>query len=165
MQLTKKTSLQKVESDVKETLDWKLTQLQEKNLPVEQGLADYIYLGMQGIDTDIEQLNNYITTIKDKVNELKANKEDTSHKIAVWLQDTGLDKINGISVSSITINKGKDSVTTTTTVKEFKTDLPQEQINDLISENNLGDWVDVEKETKSKPTIDKIKVNKLRKVK
>ena len=172
MQLVKKTSLQQVGTDIKETLDWKLKQLQDKNLPIEESLADYIFLGMNGIDSDMEQLDNYMKVLKEKQAELKANKQATSEKVAEWLLDTGLDKINGISVSSITINKAKESVTTT---KEkdvwYWSDEEEELENEVDYAGMLSKlWElglvvkrNLMEKTVSKATNNTIKVNKRRK--
>lgn len=171
MQLAKKTSLQQVGTDIKETLDWKLKQLKDKNLPIEEGLADYIYLGMNGIDSDIEQLDNYMKVLKDKQAELKANKQATSEKVADWLLDAGLDKINGISVSSITINKATESKESSKERITFKI-LGSDKIynnsdmsflvEDLIEEGTLIRLVGFDKVV-SKATNNTIKINKKRK--
>jgi dihydroneopterin aldolase len=163
MTLTKKTSLQTIGTDIKETMEWKLKQLESKNLPVEQGLADYIYLGMSGIDNEIEQLLNYQITIDDKINELKANKQATSEKLAEWIELQGLDKLNGISVSSITINKGKESVTTVKKIEELKLNKSLEDCHKFLIENGLAELVEKEKESVSKATNTTIKINKKRK--
>lgn len=103
MNLIKKTSLQNVEANVKETLDWKLIQIKEKNLPVESSLADYIAFGMEGIENDIEQLSNYKTLIETQIKQAKENQSKVKIECAEWLANQGLDKLNGLNVSSITI--------------------------------------------------------------
>ena len=161
MELIKKTSLQKIGADISETLNWKLQELQSNNLPVEEGIADYIFLGMSNIDKEIEQLTNYQNQIKDKIKELKDNKELTSENIATWLQEEqGVDKIKGISVSSITINKGKDSKSKTVIKKEFVTHLTNEQIQALLIEQGLGHYKEVQSTETTKSTNDKIRINK-----
>ena len=108
MELVRKTSLQNTDKEVKETLDWKLDQLKVKNLPIESGLADYIAFGMQGIESDIEQLTNYKALIEAQIKQAKENQGKVKIECAYWLQGQGLDKLNGLNVSSITITKASE---------------------------------------------------------
>jgi len=109
MDLIKKTSLQSVDQETKDTLNWKLEQLKAKDLPIESGLADYIAFGMEGIENDIAQLTNYKALIESQIKQAKANQAKVKIECAEWLEGQGLDKLNGLNVSSITITKAKDA--------------------------------------------------------
>ena len=96
MIIEKGTSLEIVENDTKQTLDWKLKQLQDKNLPIESGLADYIEFGMSNIKSKIEQLTNYKDSIIEEINNLKKFELSTSENIADWITKQGIEKLKGI---------------------------------------------------------------------
>lgn len=163
MLIEKGTSLEIIDNDAKQTLDWKLKQLQDKNLPIESGLADYIEFGMSNIKSKIEQLTNYKDAIIEEISKLKKFETDTSEKIAEWLSSQGIDKLKGINCSSITINKGSPSVSEKVKKMEFQTDLSELEIANYLVKAGLGKYVEVET-TKIKPeTKDKIKINSKRK--
>ena len=82
MLIEKGTSLEIIDNDAKQTLEWKLKQLQDKNLPIESGLADYIEFGMSNIKSKIEQLTNYKDAIIEEISKLKKFELTTSVSIA-----------------------------------------------------------------------------------
>lgn len=164
MNLVKKTSLQNVEANVKETLDWKLIQIKEKNLPVESSLADYIAFGMEGIENDIEQLSNYKTLIETQIKQAKENQSKVKIECAEWLANQGLDKLNGLNVSSITITKAVEEKNEKVVVKGFKDIFDSEEdLQKYLIEQGVGSFCisEVPKLTPAKPA--QIKVNKKRK--
>ena len=162
MIIEKGTSLEIVENDTKQTLDWKLKQLQDKNLPIESGLADYIEFGMSNIKSKIEQLTNYKDSIIEEINNLKKFELSTSENIADWITKQGIEKLKGIQCSSITINKGSEAKEESIKKVEFKTDLTQKEIEELLVSNKKGEYVEV-KITKITPSRkDKIKINSKR---
>jgi len=110
MLIKKETSLEIQSQDTKETLNWKLEQLTNNNLPVEQGMADYIYFGVSNIDAKIKQLKAYKDEILKEVKNLETYKSTVSEEIAEWIQGQGIDKLNGLECSSITINKGSEEI-------------------------------------------------------
>jgi len=163
MIIKKETSLENVNADVKETLVWKLEQLESNNLPTESGLADYIFFGMNNIDAKVDQLKNYKASIDKEIKSLNSYKLDVSEKIAEFIQEQGVDKLKGLECSSITINKGSEETEETKEYKEFKTDLTKEQIEKLIIDNGLGHYESKETIKVVPATKDKIKINKKRK--
>ena len=58
------------------------------------------------IDAKIKQLKAYKDEILKEVKNLETYKSTISEEIAEWIQGQGVDKLNGLEVSSITINKG-----------------------------------------------------------
>ncbi len=110
MNIKKKTSLQTAEN-VKDVLDWKLQQLEDENLPVEAGLADYIALGMSGYDDEIAKLKEYKKKISEAIRQIEEQRADTGKQIAEWLEEQGVDKLKGVAVSSVTIKEPSVSIT------------------------------------------------------
>ncbi len=163
MIIEKGTSLEIVENDTKQTLDWKLKQLQDKNLPIESGLADYIEFGMSNIKSKIEQLTNYKDSIIEEINNLKKFELSTSENIADWITKQGIEKLKGIQCSSITINKGSQAKEEKIKKLEFRTKLSQLDIEDFLIKNGLGEYVEVETIKITPQTKDKIKINSKRK--
>lgn len=163
MIIEKGTSLEVVENDTKQTLDWKLKQLQDKNLPIESGLADYIEFGMSNIKAKIEQLTNYKDSIIEEINNLKKFELSTSENIADWITKQGIEKLKGIQCSSITINKGSEAKEEKIKKLEFRTKLSQLDIEDFLIKNGLGEYVEVETIKITPQTKDKIKINSKRK--
>lgn len=163
MELAKRTSLEKVDTTIKETLDWKLEQLKSKNLPVESGLADYIAFGVENIDNDISQIDNYIKQLQAEKKAKATHKTKVLEEVAEWLQGQGLAKINGVIVSSITINKGLEATETKSTNKVFENYLSEEETHQLLIDTGNGCLRDVETIETTKATQDKIKINKKRK--
>ena len=163
MIIEKGTSLEIVENDTRQTLDWKLKQLQDKNLPIESGLADYIEFGMSNIKSKIEQLTNYKDSIIEEINNLKKFELSTSENIADWITKQGIEKLKGIQCSSITINKGSQAKEEKIKKLEFRTKLSQLDIEDFLIKNGLGEYVEVETIKITPQTKDKIKINSKRK--
>jgi len=163
MELEIKTSLQKVDADINEVLEWKQHQLVENNMPVEQGIADYIYLGMSGMEEEIVKLAEYKKLIDAQIKQIKENKERTSKDIAKWIECQGVDRLNGIAVSSITITKGKEATSENIIKKEFVTELTPVNIEALLIEQGLGYYKEVQLVKTTKATSTKIRINSKKK--
>ena len=103
------------------------------------GVADYSALA-------IDSLNNRIDEIKRAENDLKALKSALGEQVATikvgvssWLSETGLDKLQGNIVSSISINKSKPTETliiddeeTVINQGHFKTVIDKTLVKNLI---------------------------------
>ena len=163
MLIKKETSLEIQSQDTKETLNWKLEQLTNNNLPVEQGMADYIYFGVSNIDAKIKQLKAYKDEILKEVRNLEAYKSTVSEEIVEWIQEQGIDKLNGLECSSITINQGSEEKEETIESVKFVLDVPEAHYQEFLVENGLAHY---EKVTTTKVTLatkDKIRINSKRK--
>ena len=163
MLIKKETSLEIQSQDTKETLNWKLEQLTNNNLPVEQGMADYIYFGVSNIDAKIKQLKDYKDEILKEVKNLEEYKSTVSEEIAEWIQEQGIDKLNGLECSSITINKGSEKKEETSESVKFVLDIDNDRMEKFLVENGLAHY---EKVTTTKVTLatkDKIRINTKRK--
>ena len=163
MLIKKETSLEIQNQDTKETLNWKLEQLTKNNLPVEQGMADYIYFGVSNIDAKIKQLNAYKDEILKEVKNLETYKSTVSEEIAEWIQSQGVERLEGLEVSSITINQGGEEKEETNETFKFVFDVPEAHYQEFLVENGFAHW---EKNTTTKVTLatkDKIRINTKRK--
>lgn len=166
MIIKKEISLEIQSQDTKETLNWKLEQLESKNLPVESGLADYIYFGVSNIDKKIEQLKNYKDAIIEEINSLAKYKASVVEDCAEWIQSQGIEKLNGLECSSITINKGSDKEEK---IKVIETNYyyqgflftKDSLIAELLKSNVIFENLITEKITVP-ATKDKIRINKKR---
>ena len=163
MIIKKETSLEIQSQDTKETLNWKLEQLTNNNLPVEQGMADYIYFGVSNIDAKIKQLKAYKDEILKEVKNLEAYKSTVIEEIAEWIQYQGVDRLEGLEVSSITINQGSEEKEEISESVKFVLDIDNKTMEEhLVS---LG-YAHYEKVTTTKVTLatkDKIRINSKRK--
>lgn len=162
MIIRKESSLEIQSQNTKETLNWKLEQLESKNLPVESGLADYIYFGVSNIDKKIEQLKNYKDAIIEEMNNLKAYKESVSVDCAEWIQSQGIEKLNGLECSSITINKGSEAKEEKIIKKVFVTNKTELEIQEFLVKNGLGEFIEKEETKITLASKDKIRINKKR---
>lgn len=159
MELKKKTSLEKSE-DVKDTLNWKLTRIQEANMPMESGIADYIALAIQNLEHEIEYIKEIEGNYKEKREEISKQIEQIKIEGANFFNDVGIVKVDGVICSSITLTKQKDSITTETSKKVFKTSLSQAEIEELLLGLGKAEIVTVIEEKTSKAIPAKLKINK-----
>lgn len=167
MIIKKETSLEIQSQDTKETLNWKLEQLTNNNLPAEQGMADYIYFGVSNIDAKIKQLKAYKDEILKEVKNLETYKSTVSEEIAEWIQGQGVDKLNGLECSSVTINKGieeeeKIKILETNYFYEGYLFSKDSLITELLKENIIFENLVTEKIIVPS-TKDKIRINSKRK--
>lgn len=157
--LTKKRSITKPESNVKAILYSKLKQYQEQELPIEI-LTDYIGKGCLQIDEEIEQLKNYKKIIDSKIKDLELQKINVKTQSAEFLRENGIEKLDGIEFSSITIVEKKEAIETKEVIKTFFTDLTKEEINDFLVTQNLGHYTKKEEIKITAEVPEMIKINK-----
>ena len=153
-EIQKQTSLERIAEsgegkDIGELLDYKIEQAKEKNLPIEQTVADYIGMSFENIDDKIKQLQSYKTDITNAINQLKTNKELAKKDVYKWMENNGIDKLKGVSISSITLKKEDVSVT-----KKLVIDIYEQELIEL----NYAHY-----EENIKPIEASIKINKKRK--
>jgi len=97
--------------DISALLDRKVTEYQEKNMPVESAIADYIFLGIQGQKDKIEQFKQYKRDLDEAIKEMQSLEKQTETEVFSWMEDNDLDKLKGIHCSSITKKEASVSVT------------------------------------------------------
>ena len=133
---------------VKDVLDYKVQEATKKGLPVEATVADYIALSIDNMDTAIEKLKAYKNSIEEAMKALSTNKELTKQDVYAWMKEVGMDKLCGVSISSITAVESGISVK-----RKFVLDVD----NAKLEEMNLGHY-----EEHITPTSATIKINKKR---
>lgn len=72
-------------------------------------IADYISFSVDGLTADIERAEEAIDELKYYIKQSKATIEDIKIGTAEWLTDAGIDRIDGMRVSSITTYNPKPS--------------------------------------------------------
>ena len=163
MLIKKETSLEIQSQDTKETLNWKLEQLTNNNLPAEQGMADYIYFGVSNIDAKIKQLKAYKDEILKEVKNLESYKSTVSEEIAEWIQSQGVDRLEGLEVSSITINQGNKEEEETSESVKFVLDISNETMEEHLVSVGYAHYEKVLTTKVTLATKDKIRINTKRK--
>jgi len=98
-------------SSVAEILDFKMKEAEEKGLPIEAHLADYIALGVGSFDEKIKEYQNYKKQIDEAIEIFKSDKLSTASDVAEYLASNGIDKLKGLICSSVTLKKSEVSVT------------------------------------------------------
>lgn len=106
MELMKATSLE-TSTDINSTLEWKINSLIEQDKNISNGLADYFGIGLGNIDNQLSQLDELAKDINARKKDLKAQITAIKQEGALFLQSQGIDKLEGVLTSSVTITKGK----------------------------------------------------------
>jgi hypothetical protein len=151
MELIKATSLETT-PNVIETLEWKINSLIEQDKNVSNGLADYFGIGLGNIDAQLAQLDELSKEISDRKKALKAQITTIKEEGAHFLEMQGIDKLDGVLTSSVTITKGKPESTKT----KFKLLVDKKESEEFLVNSGLAVYevVDVP------ATKDTIRVNK-----
>ena len=151
---TKNTRLEIIpKTEMISLLENKIQEYQDKNLPVEEKLADYIALSMQNIDEATEKLKNYKKMMDEKIKEYQSQKSEISEEVANYIENyLGVDKLKGIIVSSITIKPESESKR-----KKLVYDVDKHQIEEKLIALGFAHY---EEEVKANPK--QIKINKRR---
>ena len=151
MDLMKPTSLE-TSTDIQSTLDWKINTLIEQDKNVSNGLADYIGICLSNLDAQLSQLDEVTKEITARKSDLKAQITSIKQEAAYFLGEQGIDKLEGVLTSSVTITKGKSE----TTKKVFKLLVPKKESEEFLVDSGLAVYESVAvPETK-----DTIRVNK-----
>ncbi len=147
----KRTSLSTTD-DVLNTLEYKMNSLQEQNLPLQEGLSDYIGLSLNEIEAQLLQLKSVKQEVSEREKTLKSHATQIKEDGAEFLKQYGIEKISGNIVSSITITKGKP-----VGIKHvFKTGLSKKDIETIIIDAGLG-YMEA---TETPATKDSLRINK-----
>ena len=141
-------------TDVVNTLEYKMKSLEEGGLPIKEGLADYMALSIDEIESQLLQLKAVKAEIAERENALKTQSEYIKVECVKFLENYGIEKLEGNIISSVSIQKGKEAGTK----KVFHTDLSKKEIEEMVISAGLGYYETVETEA----TEPKLKVNKRR---
>lgn len=162
MQMTKKTSLE-VSKDIKDTLDWKIKTIEAKKLPTETAIADYIALGIQNLDNKLEYIKNTKAELDKDAKTIKNQIEHIKIEGAKFLKDAGIEKLDGLICSSITLTNEKKETEEYTKKLVFTPLISQAEIEELLIGLGKAEMREVV-ETKTTNYIPpKLKINPRRK--
>jgi len=84
--------------DVLAILDHKLSATSPERV------ADYMELATENIEKKIQGIKDYVKELNDIKKHEENRLEHIKEQCAVWLENEGVDKLEGVHVSSITIN-------------------------------------------------------------
>jgi len=136
--------------EIGKAIDMKIDELNEKNMPIEQGLCDYIALSLENIDNEVKTLKKYKEELDLLIKTKFEHKKEAMREIAKKLKDDlGLDKLQGMSVSSITVKPESVSFT-----KKFVLDEGKDELVDL----GYAHYEDVIKEIPTSLRVNKRRV-------
>jgi hypothetical protein len=159
MSQIKKTSLEN-SADVIDTLKWKMQTIEEKRLPVEMGLADYIELAVSNLTNEQNYLADVKKQVADRDNEVKEQLEAIKVDGAVFLQSMGIEKLKGAICSSVSITKARPESEETTTSQVFTPLISEEEIQELLLALGKAEMRTVTETKTTKALPAKLKVNK-----
>ena len=151
MELIKATSLETT-PNVKETLEWKINSLIEQDKNISNGLADYFGIALNNLDGQLEQLKQLEADIKERKTALNEQITAIKQEGAYFLESQGIDRLDGVLTSSVTINKGKEPGEKLV----FKLLVPKKESEQFLVDSGLAVFESVE----TPGTKDTIKVNK-----
>ena len=151
MELLKPTSLE-TSKDIQETLQWKISVLQEDEKNISNGLADYVSLSLDNLSGQLSQLKDVDIEIKARRKDITTQITLIKEEVAHFLTESGIDRLDGILSSSITLQKGKPAGTK----KVFELLVPKKESEAFLVDAGLA--VFVEKEVPVSP--DTLRVNK-----
>jgi len=100
------------DQDVSALLDLKVEHYKSNNMPVEESIADYIALGIQGQKNKIEQYKQYKKELDEAIKSMIELEKETESKVFEWMESNGIEKLKGIHCSSITTKKESVSIRT-----------------------------------------------------
>ena len=113
--------------EVRAVIKSKVEEYNNKNLPTEQCIADYIGESVADIDDKIKRLKAYKQEITDGINALTTHKAEAMQECYLALkEDLGVDKLKGTAVSSITLKEKNVSMT-----KKFVLDEDKDKLVEL----------------------------------
>ena len=123
---------------VVEVLNWKLQALKEEARPLEEGIADYIGFTLDNLKQSISSKKFYIEELKKLIKTDEVQMENIKTEGVKFLEQMGVEKLQGHIVSSVTISKAKPSSTKTKEV--LKHLVPQEEIEELLVTLGKAEW-------------------------
>ena len=161
MKLTKHTSLEESE-DVQDTLRWKLDSIQAGGLPIEEGLADYIGLAVGNIEARQAYIKNAIKELRNEVNRLAGQITSIKQGAATFLIEQGIERLNGVYVSSITVTGEKTKETPAGDKTTYHVVATKEEVKDVLLAMGMAEMRTTPTDPETVVTPATIRVNKRR---
>jgi len=155
----KHTSLE-VSDNVGDTLSWKIEAIKADGLPIDTSLADYIAFANDNLEAQLAQLKAVKSEIGQREKALKSKIERIKVDGATFLLENGLERLDGVICSSVTVTEAKASKTVTTETKEFVMNISQVELEELLIGLGKAEMKTIiaEKTTNAIPA--KIRINK-----
>ncbi len=154
----KHTSLETTK-DIGSCLLWKMENIRAEKLPIDTGLADYLAFGINNLDAQLAQLKALKVQATKIEKELKSQIEDIKVDGATFLLENGLDRLDGLICSSVTVTKAKEAVSTETETKEFVMNISQAELEELLIGLGKAEIKTVKAEKTSNAIPAKLKIN------
>ena len=155
----KHTSLE-TSSDIGDTLSWKIESIKEDNLPIDTSLADYISFSVSNLESQQLQLKAVKQEITQREKAIKSQIESIKIDGGLFLLENGLERLDGLICSSVTVSKAKECVITTQEVKEFVMNISQAELEELLIGLGKAEIVTKTVEKTSNYIPSKLKINK-----
>lgn len=136
MEIQYKTTLETLKHDVASTLDYKLKATSS------QSVADYVAFACDNLEENIKrakeakkELDQYI---KEQTSAIETVKEGTSK----WLTDNGIDKLEGMRISSLTTYTPKESESFKILDEDFFIEMGHKIETVTVDKEKAREWVD-----------------------
>lgn len=155
----KHTSLETT-TDVSSCLDWKMESIRADKLPVDTGLADYISFGVDNLEAQLSQLKALKAQATKREKEIKSQIEYIKIDGASFLLENGLERLDGLICSSVTVSKEKQASVTTIEEREFVMNISQAELEELLIGLGKAEIKTVTKEKTTNSIPAKLKINK-----
>ena len=146
--ITKHSSLE-TNSDVIDVLNWKLEALKKEERPLEEGIADYIGFTLDNLKQSIASKKFYIEELRKLIKMDDVQTENIKTKGAKFLEQMGVEKLQGHIVSSVSITKGKAHSTKKKQVLKYL--VPKEEIEELLITLGKAEYETVESTSDAVP--------------
>ena len=134
----KKHSSLENNSKVVEVLNWKLQALEEEARPLEEGIADYIGFTLDNLKQSVSSKKFYIEELKKLIKADEVQMENIKTEGVKFLEQMGVEKLQGYIVSSVTISKAKPRTTKTKEVLKYL--VSKEEIEELLVTLGKAEW-------------------------
>ncbi len=158
MQILEPSNLEKTDNVV-DTLNWKLQTIEEKNLPIAESLADYIAYGLRNLEAKIDHISEMEKILKAEKKSIKEQIERVKIDGARFLLDNGIDRLDGVMCSSITVSKPRCEKTEEVEKKEFKLLVSEAEAEELLVELGKAEIVTTTEVRTIKALPPKLRVN------
>ena len=145
--------------DISGELNFKLQKISEKNLPVAATLADYIALGVKNLEDKIRYADEAIKIYQTEKKHIKEQIERVKIEGAKFLIDNGIDRLDGVACSSVTVTKAKPEKINKTEKKEFVPLISEDEIEELLLSLGKAEMRSVVVEKISQATPAKLRIN------
>ncbi len=132
-----------------DTLNWKVKALEDESRPIEEGVADYIGFTIDNLKQSITSKKFYIKELQGLIKADEVQTENIKTEGVKFLEQMGVEKLQGHIVSSVSIYKGKEAHTKEK--KKLKYLVPLEEIEDLLVTLGKAEYETVITEVEATP--------------